>query len=81
MVTGATQTHRPRHSTDVPILTTFDLDGRVFDALECCAVGFLEDVSAEKLVENVPLADAERADALVIGFEAVKSPRKPEDPA
>jgi DNA-binding NarL/FixJ family response regulator len=49
MVTG-------RHSTRVLVLTTFDLDEYVFDALRAGASGFLlKDVTAERLVEAVRL--------------------------
>jgi DNA-binding NarL/FixJ family response regulator len=45
-----------RHSTKVLILTTFDLDEHVFDAIKSGASGFLlKDVTAERLVEGVRL--------------------------
>jgi DNA-binding NarL/FixJ family response regulator len=45
-----------RHATKVLILTTFDLDEHVFDAIKSGASGFLlKDVTAERLVEGVRL--------------------------
>lgn len=44
------------HSTRVLILTTFDLDAYVYDAIRAGASGFLlKDVTAERLVEGVRL--------------------------
>lgn len=44
------------HDTRVLILTTFDLDEYVFDAIQAGASGFLlKDVTAERLVEGVRL--------------------------
>ena len=52
----ATRTITAELSTRVLILTTFDLDGYVFDAIRAGASGFLlKDVTAERLVEGVRL--------------------------
>ena len=53
---AATAAITARHDTRVLVLTTFDLDEYVFDAIKAGASGFLlKDVTADRLVEGVRL--------------------------
>jgi DNA-binding NarL/FixJ family response regulator len=76
------------HSARVLILTTFDLDEYIYDALRAGASGFLlKDVPAEQLVEGIRVVAAGEAllapsvtRRLIEDFSRARSPRAEEPP-